>query len=888
MRMSENHTFAMIAGPIFCPVLVGRTEELRELVERRLAAARGKGCCVLLSGHAGMGKSRLISAFRDTVTGGRAALGIGNAREFGTAPYGPVLEALAGVGAISKLPHEVSREEQFATLAEAIAAACRRRHVVLVIEDAQWADEGSLQFLLYLLPLLASLRMLLIVTHRSEDAGESQSLSTFVPRFARGTTTYRIALAPLRTSQVRRLVTLALGERAPLAAQTTAEIVERSDGSPFFAEELLKNALERRASKTATGELPATIRAAVLERCAALDPATRAVLTRAAVLGRRFEAALLASICNVSLPEVLIALRRLRDLQIVEELSGTPAVYAFRHTLTREAVYETMLRDEVRPMHESILEVLERTGGSALDLGYHAWAADDWPKSLRYNELAGDEALAVHAYADARACFERALLGVEEWAVRGRLLEKAADAATRDGNAQLAASLYQHAAAEFEKTGDEKRVARLYLAMGSQARVSGDTLESRTILQHAIGRLRDDNAAEKAMLRLTLAFTHLDRCETGVATELIERSRAVEDSATYASAMNYCAAVRGDLSAVREASALTLQRGAAESPEATLRARFNWGFNCCVLGIDDEAVATLESLLPEVTKRRLRSLEVLTYANLAFVHSRGGRLNVAGELIERALAIPEPSTTGPVALAAAGLTLASLMRDDQLAHRCAPPEIIEHAFSSRINSTLGRVAGPYARWRHARGDVAEATKALRAAMDVIVGAFGATETLLAAAELGDVPTAERTFLHLPKIDAMASLRIYRATGDHLRALKARRVGDSQAAIRHVADAASHYQCLAWPMHETQVRVIAQSAGAATTIGAIPLLKMASLSAREREIAALVAQGIPNKNLAQRLCVSQRTVEKHLTSIFEKLGLRNRAELAAIVVRQSLS
>ncbi|MBV8196719.1 MAG: AAA family ATPase [Candidatus Eremiobacteraeota bacterium] len=876
----------MISGPVFCSVLIGRTEELRELVARRLAAARGRGCCVLLSGDAGMGKTRLVSAFRETLTGGRAALGIGLSREFGNAPYGPVLEALQGVGAVSKLPHEMSREEQFSALAESITAACRRRHVVLAIEDAQWADEGSLQFLLYLLPMLASLRLLLIVTHRSDDLGNARPLRALLPRFHRAATVYRISLAPLRTSQVHRLVTLALGDRAPLAAQTTAEIVERCEGNPFFAEELLKNALERRALNRTAMDLPATIRAAVLERCAALDSTSQTVLARAAVLGRRFDAALLAAICEMSLPEVLAALRRLRDFQIVEELPGAPAAYAFRHTLTRDAVYGTMLRDEVRPLHAGILEALEQSGGSAFDLGYHAWAANDGPKSLRYNELAGDESLAVHAYADARICFERALIGAADAAVRGRLLERAADAAARDGNAQLAASLYQRAAAEFERTHDKKRVANLYLAMSSQARHTGDTLESRTILHRAIARLPDDAAAERAMLQLTLAFTHLDRCESDVASQLIAKADAVKESATYCSAVNYCAAVCGDLPAVRAAAVLYTRRCAAESAQAALRARFNVGFTLCVLGLDRDALDSLEMLLPEVTERRLRSLEILTCANIALLYARGGRLEDARTSVERALAIPEPTTTGPVALAAAGLTIACALRDDDLAMRCATPEIIAQGFSSRINSTLGRVAGPYARWRHACGDASEAGASIAAAMNLIAGPFGATETLLAAAELGDATTALQAFAYLPQLDAMASLSIYSATGEHLRALDAQRSGDATAAAEHAAQAAAHYRALGWPIHLMQMHALAEgSSAAATPIAPAPAPKTAALSAREREVATLVAQGIPNRNLAQRLSVSQRTIEKHLTSIFGKLGLRNRAELAAMMARQ---
>ena len=217
--------------------------------------------------------------------------------------------------------------------------------------------------------------------------------------------------------------------------------------------------------------------------------------------------------------EFLLGLRRLRDLQLIEEVSATPVAYAFRHALTREAVYETMLRDELIPLHQSILEALE-PDGSAYDLGYHAWAALNATQALRYNELAGDEALTVHAYADARLCYERALIGAQDAGVRGRLQEKAAAAAGRDGKPDVAASLYEAAARTFEEIGDERRVADLYLEMSAQSRLGGDTIASRAILQRAIARLPEQATSEKAKLHVSLAFTYLDRCQTRVATNL--------------------------------------------------------------------------------------------------------------------------------------------------------------------------------------------------------------------------------------------------------------------------------------------------------------------------------------------------------------------------------
>lgn len=872
----------MIDGPVFCPALIGRDDELRELVQQRRATARGRGACILLSGDAGMGKSRLISAFRETLTGGRAAVGVGVAREFGNAPYGPVLEALQSIGAASKLSRELSREAQLQALSDAIVATCRRRHAVVVIEDAQWADEGSLRFLLHILPMLSSMRLLLIVTYRSDGMTGEPAPPSLLPRFLRAPATCRVELPPLPNPLIRQMLALALGERRRLPAHVVAEIVERSEGNPLFAEELLRNALGRTASDSL--ELPLTIRATVLERCAALDEAERGILARAAVLGRRFEAALLATVCGRPLPEVLAGLRRLRDLALIEE-TATPPSYAFRHALTREAVYETMLRDERLPLHQNIFEGLQRSGASAYDLGYHAWAARNASQALRYNELAGDEAMSVHAYADARLCFERALIGAEDPGVRGRLQEKAAVAAARDGKPDVAASLYAAAARTFEETADEKRVADLYLAMSAQARLGGDTIAARAILQRAIAHLPQHAAAEKAQLFVSLAFTYLDRCQTNVAMKWIARAGAVKESAMHASAVNYAAVVRGDLPAVREASERYVQRSQSESPEAALRARFNAGFSFCILGADDEALEVFDAILPELRERRLHPLEAITCANAALIHERAGRWDLAKSAIEAGLAIPETTTTAPVVLAAAALTLANAVHDDELALRCAASEAVKEALTSRINSTLGRIAGPYAKWLYGHGEEVDATRCLYEAMRLIAGPFGSTETLSACAEIGDDATLSLALSHIPALEEMSTLPIYAATAARLRAVAARRAGDRTASERHAAEAAGRYRVLRWPAHELRMRDLAGDAPARQPVDRA---QTSSLSAREREIALLVAQGIPNKGLADRLSVSRRTVEKHLTSIFGKLGLRNRSELTAFMVRRSLS
>jgi ATP/maltotriose-dependent transcriptional regulator MalT len=867
-----------MGGPVSGSAFVGRTDELRTLAECRLAAARGRGCCVVLSGEAGIGKSRLVAAFREGLDRRQAAFGFARANEFGSAPYESLLSALRELGRNPVIPATASAPEQLAALSAEVASACEKRGCVLVLEDAQWADEGTWRFLLHVLPFVSSMRLLIIVTYRSETSEAERSGESYVARLYRNPAAHRVELARLSVAELREM--LASATRTPLSSEALDEIIERSDGNPFFAEELLKSALDTSRDERRTRELPLTIRAAVLERCATLDDATQEILRGAAIVGRRFDADFLTEVLGKSRSEVLDGIDRLRGAHVIEETGDQEPRYAFRHALTRDAVYSTMLADVVQPLHDRIFRVLERRGGRNYDLGFHAWAAGNAAAAIRYNERAGDEAVALYAYADARVCYERALSFAAVPLDRARLLEKNATAAGRDGKADIAETLFGRAATAYEQANEPEKLVDAAVAMSSQARHAGSMLRSRIILQRVLDRLPQNADVARGRLAVALAFTQTDCGALHEADRLIAESSAVADTPAYANTVAYISAVRGDLPGLRASLRRYVERCESLAPEMMPQARFNAGFQLCILGLDDEALATFELLLPELREKHLTSLEVLTCANAALIESRAGRWPRARALVERALAIPEPATTGPAALAAAGITIALAQRDERLASRLHLRTAADHAFASGINSTLGRLAGPYARWLHERGNTDEAQLLLRKALSRLTVPFGATETLVAAMELGDHATKRDVSTFLSAMDAMGELPLYAATSAHVWAIAAHDAGDLDAARLHADAAASQYRILGWPEHERRVEAL----GTFPRTGAEPVPPV--LSMREREIAELVAQGLANKHLATRLSVSQRTIEKHLTSIFDKLGVRNRSELTAFVVRQS--
>ncbi len=875
----------MVLEPVVSPLLVGREDEVHELVERRLASSKGRGALLLVSGDTGVGKSRLIQSFRDELAGRKTKFGVGYCRPTGNAPYAPFIEAARGIGLPLSIPQASSRPEQFALIAEAIGAACRRRNAVIVLEDIHAADDATLSLLVHFLPSIRLLPLLLVATYR---AGEVRRAPATIHLAAlQRHCSSEIALEPLSPAEMRQLLRSASPVQYKLTADEIDEIVARAEGNPFFALELLKSLPYTRRSGRPP-QLPPTIRAAVQERLLEADEQTLTVIRCASIFGRYVESALLAQICETSGTAVLSALRQLCELQVLERVSSMDDAFAFKHVLIREVIYDSMLPQQARPLHARMLSLLERRPvSSAPDLAYHAWAAGDAERCTFYNEHAGDEASALHAYSDAVHCYDRALQTASDRAVRLRLLGKAAESCARDGKAQRAANLYAKAADESQALGDTSGWIERQAAAAVQLRHAGHNERAQAILSRALGEARDANPRLRAELSLHLAFCHVDHAEIAHAQRLIATSADAAPPTFYWRACCYAAAVAGNLEAMRTASAQEIDASRALGEIAVLQARFNFAFHLGALGIDDEALAAFDALLPKLRALHLSSLEMLSLANAALIDTRRGDLAGASERIREALLIPEPSTTGPIALAAAALTLANYTADEALVRSAVSEQVVAAAFASNIDSTLGRIAGPYARWLHSNRREDEARVILVRAVRRLHGLFGTTETLIAAAELGDDETADRALELAARRPEAQVLPIYAATLAHLRVLRALRRVDGEG-TGYAFEAERAYAELQWPIHAARCAEFRGKSIASTTYrrphARGELRRKAVLSPREREIALLVEEGLSNKLLASRLELSLRSIEKRLTSIYSKLGLRNRAQLVAFMAR----
>ena len=282
-----------------------------------------------------------------------------------------------------------------------------------------------------------------------------------------------------------------------------------AQGNPFFIEELVKAALAHDSSG-GVKRLPLSVRGAVLAHAAMLSPKEREILSMAAVLGERFSTERLVSLLGGDREEVLHALERARELQLVYDRPKTPGTIAFRHALTQEVLYGELLAERVRPLHETIARELEhRSDPSAVsvELAHHWLRAGNLARAARYAEIAGDRASAIGAMADAILYYERALAdGKSETSAAGVLHKLGLALGALD---ELGAGIerLRQAGERYWRLGDIEGFAENASALGAQLYNSGDPDAGTQVFLQAIVALEPKLPAAKLdILRARIAY----------------------------------------------------------------------------------------------------------------------------------------------------------------------------------------------------------------------------------------------------------------------------------------------------------------------------------------------------------------------------------------------
>ncbi|MBV9438855.1 MAG: AAA family ATPase, partial [Candidatus Eremiobacteraeota bacterium] len=514
----------MIHRPVLCRRFIGRGEELAYLHEWRRDAGASRGGVVLIAGEAGLGKSRLLREFSAPLQKSRWRVAPAPCLEFGQRPYGPILDALARLDpAAAEVVPAASKHEQFEALAAAFTRVVARGAVLVIVEDLHWADVATLEFLLHLSPRLATMRMLLVTSFRPEEVPPEHPAGAAVARLARAVHAGRVDLGPLDDAERESFIDAAL-DGIPLPQSARRTVARASEGNPFFIEELLKSAVERREARAPAvpSSLPPTLNATLLERLRPLSETDRRVVAHASVIGRSFELPLLAETLGTAVESLLPALRRARDLQLIEEAS--PQLFRFRHALTREAIYGGFLGAEVRALHRRIALAIEKEGAerSVESLAYHWSAAGDSERTARYNVTAGDAAAALNAHDDAIAFYVRAVeaLGDDD-AARAAVLEKIAQRQIALAQYGGAAAATLDAANAYAAAGDLDAEARCRVSESLQKYTLGRPEPTRDLVA-MLARLPEDAALPRARLHVGIAWMAASFYETSLATQHLD------------------------------------------------------------------------------------------------------------------------------------------------------------------------------------------------------------------------------------------------------------------------------------------------------------------------------------------------------------------------------
>ena len=427
-----------MTGPISSPVFVGRELELASLEALLDKAGAGEGTAVLVAGESGIGKSRLVAEFRRRARARGFTVLTGECLELaeGELPYAPLVGALRSLlrgqdraeteellgGArepLSRLLPEPGAADPprstapqgdqarlFEALLEVLTKLAAEDPILLVIEDLHWADRSTRDFLAFLVRNARRERLAVVTTYRSDEVHRRHPLRPFFLELERSGGVERMDLSPFSFAELEQQLR-AISGRTP-DRECVERLLERSDGNPFFVEEL-------RAAASEDGVLPDSLRDALLLRIERLSPSAQSVLRIAAVAGRSVDHGLLEALTDLAQAELNRCLREaIAGYVLTRDDDGTG--YRFRHALLREAAYEDLLPGERRDLHVALARTLtgrpELAGGSAsaaAELAFHWHAADELGPALEASVRAGVEAESAKALAEASIQYRRAL-----------------------------------------------------------------------------------------------------------------------------------------------------------------------------------------------------------------------------------------------------------------------------------------------------------------------------------------------------------------------------------------------------------------------------------------------------------------------------------------------
>jgi DNA-binding CsgD family transcriptional regulator len=853
------------------PRILERDAELARLDDRRREVrGSGRGRLVVVSGEAGIGKSSVVRELCARAGGERVVWGgcdaLRTPRALG--PFADIAEDAGG-----ELLETIVRRAPPAEVAAALVAELRGGGSIVVLEDLHWADEATLDVLRLLARRIASLPALLVATCRAGSAPLEVALGD-VPADA----VDRIELAPLSLQAVHALA----GRLDP------AELHHRTAGNPFFVTEVV----------AAGGDIPRSVRDAVLARAARLDEHARMVLDAVAIEPARMELRLLEALADGETAG-LDACLEAGMVQVERTTVG------LRHEIARAAIEEALSPLRRLQLHRRALAALQGAIGRSPDLArlaHHAEAADDAEAVLRFAPAAAARAAALGSHREAASQYARALrhAGWLGYSRRVELLERRSyecylTGAIAEATEARRAAMELHRAAgdRLREGGAHRWLSRLAWCSGENA-VAEEEARVAIELLEALGPGR-----ELAMAYSNQAQLRMLTSDDGAAIAWGERAIALAEGLGEPEILAHALNNAGTAELRRGGSAAKLERSLALAlehgfEEHVARAYANLGST--QLGLRDYAAAdrSLDAGIAYCRERDLDAWRLHMGGERALSQLARGRWDDAAESACEVLAHPGvamPSRIYP-------LVVLGRLRARRGEANVWPPldEALELARRTGELRRLHPVASARAEARWLGGEDgaigAETVAALRLAVEQD-DPWAAGELLVwrrragMADEVALDAVAEPFMLELAGAAAVAAER-WAQTGCPYDAALALAHADQEAAQR---EALGWLQRLGAPpaalrvarmLRERSARDVSRGPRAATRAD------RNGLTAREQEVLGLVAEGLRNADIAARLFVSEKTVAHHVSAILRKLDVRSRGEAAVAAERLQIA
>ena len=624
--------------------MVGREGELTRLLMLLNDAEAGRAALALISGDAGVGKSRLVCEVSDRARSLGFTVLAGQCAELGdSVPYLPLADALRGAAqvpgvqdalvsrpALSRLlpdggdrsvdgdRSELGRQQMFGAVLGLLTELAASQPVLLVLEDLHWADASTRDLVTFLSRMLHRERVALLGTYRTDDLHRRHPLRPVVAELQRLPSVTSVELGPLDASAMVEHLT----EHLPAGQVDAAElndIVARAEGNAYYAEELLASSADRDG-----GHLPAGIAALLLNRVEKLSDAAQRVLRTAAVAGRRASDELTRIASGLKPDEYEEAVREAvaHQLLVPDHAEG----YAFRHALLREAIYADLLPGERTRLHGAMSTLLAEehrlaVPGTAAQLALHSLASHDIQGAFAASVWAAKEAEELGAPAEAHRHYDQAL------ALWDRVGEPEQTAGMGRGKLGLESASMAAASGDIPRAIQQLRRLRQYFAPGTPAAESMPSLPIRIGERLAYYLLQtDDPKSEAEAIEIACATVEASPADPPT----WYHARAV---ATYAHTLLNEA--DGTLATELAESAVTAAR-AAGSSWVEADALSTLGYLSNREGRNDEAIERLTEAHRLARDAKALGVELRVAYNLGRVYLEQGELNTGATVAHEA------------------------------------------------------------------------------------------------------------------------------------------------------------------------------------------------------------------------------------------------------------